>query len=451
MSVDRKHIFFIGIGGIGMSALARYLHTLGLRVSGYDRTRTQLTIDLEKTGISILYEDDPGLIPEAYKKSSVQVVYTPAVKPEENRILSFYMQGGYVVRKRAKMLAEVVRDTLSLAVAGTHGKTTTSALLAHILIENDYSVSAFLGGIVEGYGSNALLYGERYSVVEADEYDRSFLHLHPYAAVITSMDADHLDIYGQASELEKAFIEFASQVSGVLVHHKSLALGGITYAVGEEADYHAENIKVQNGHYTVDIHTPEEVLAGLRLPLPGRHNIANALGAFALAEKVGLKARDIISALQTFKGIQRRFSIRYQSDKHVIIDDYAHHPTELAALLETVKEMYPLRGVMMVFQPHTYTRTRDYKEDFIRVLAQFDLPLLLPIYAAREKALEGVTSEALAREIRKLNPGARCIAPENITEEWKKSGKEVLLLTGAGDIGAMVAGVVEEIRKEEER
>lgn len=448
MSITETHIFFIGAGGIGMSALARYLNARGKIVAGYDKEKTELTEKLNSEGISIQYNDDPEQVPQEFKDPGVLVVYTPAVKRAENRLLDYYFRSGNRVVKRAELLATISNSARSIAIAGTHGKTTTSALLAHIMVENGLRVTAFLGGIVRGYESNLIDRGDEYVVVEADEYDRSFLHLYPERAVVTSMDADHLDIYGTEEELHRAFVRFSSQVSGTLIYRSDLPLSGTDFAVEAPAAYSAQNIRVAGGTYTADFHTPAGVVHGVQIPLPGRHNVANALAAFALCSSLGMEPGDIAGAMRTFGGIYRRFNVYEGKNGKVIIDDYAHHPSELSALYGTVRELYPDEQLLIVFQPHTYTRTRDYWDGFVETLSKFDVPVLLPVYAAREHPLEGINSPHLAEGISKRNPQAVFVTKEHLFPLLERAEQRVILMVGAGDIGQLVPEI---IRKNKEK
>jgi UDP-N-acetylmuramate--alanine ligase len=445
---DIKNIYFVGVGGIGMSALARYVKLLGKSVFGYDKTPTKLTNDLIQEGIDITFTDattevDLSLI----NPQNTLVIYTPAI-PSSNSILHYFTSEGYNVMKRAKLLGEVTKNTLCLAVAGTHGKTTTSAILGHLLAECNMPVTAFLGGIAENYNSNFISKGTEITVVEADEFDRSFLQLSPDIACITSMDADHLDVYGNTSSLESSFIEFAQLVPKKenLFYKKGLPLDGQSVAVDETADFQAQNISIVNGSYVFDLKTPNELIKGLRFSLPGHHNLHNAITALGMAISAGTPTPCLPKALSSFKGVQRRFSYKIKRDDLVLIDDYAHHPTELNALFQAVSEMYPSEEKLIVFQPHLFSRTQDFVDDFASSLAQFDEVLLLDIYPAREVPINGVTSHWLCDKI--STKRKKVISKEMLSEAVQKSVCKVKLLVGAGDIGAEVERITKYVQDE---
>jgi len=431
-------VFFIGIGGIGMSALARYMHLLGKKVAGYDKVNSPITRELEKQGIGVIYTDSLEAVSSDFKTNSTLVVYTPAIIIEDNKLLSYFNQTENILVKRAKLLGIITKNTISLAVAGTHGKTTTSSILGHILKENSIPATSFLGGIAENYNSNLIVGGYEYSVVEADEFDRSFLELSPNFACITSMDADHLDVYNTKENLLEAFVEFSKKTSEKLIVKKGLPIKGTTYAVEEEADYRAHNVRINEGAFVFDVSTPEASLNNVKIHLPGRYNIENTLAALAMADSIGVSLNGVVRALETYKGVHRRFSFRMKTEDLVLIDDYAHHPTEIEAVYKAVRELYPNEEIVVVFQPHTFTRTRDFEMDFVKVLAQFDQVYLLPIYAAREHPIEGVSSNELVIKIRKLNPNVEIIREIELVSVLHESHKKVILMLGAGDIGLMV-------------
>jgi UDP-N-acetylmuramate--alanine ligase len=436
-----ENFYFVGIGGIGMSALARYVALLGKSVYGYDKTATTLTAELVEEGIDITFTDAVSELDIAnLTVENTLVVYTPAI-PGSNKILSFFTSEGYTVMKRARLLGEVTRDTLCLAVAGTHGKTTTSAILGHLLAECNMPVTAFLGGIAENYNSNFVSRGTEITVVEADEFDRSFLQLRPDLACITTMDADHLDIYGEASVLEKSFKEFANLIPKKenLFLKKGLPLEGMTVAVDEPANFQALNIKIEDGAYVFDLKTPNQVIEGLRFSLPGHHNLHNAIIALGMAISAGTPTPCLPKALFSFKGVQRRFSYKIRRDDLVLIDDYAHHPTELNALYQAVSEMYPNDKKSIVFQPHLFSRTRDFGKGFAESLSLFDEVLLLDIYPAREEPIPGITSEWLYGQIDLSNK--KLISKEEMSKYVANSSCRIRLLVGAGDIGAEVENV----------
>ncbi|GAA4277171.1 UDP-N-acetylmuramate--L-alanine ligase [Aquimarina mytili] len=431
-----KNIYFIGIGGIGMSALARYFKFLGKNVAGYDKTPTQITSSLSEMGIAIHFDDDVKAIPKPFlNKEETLVVFTPAI-PNDHKELKYVKEHGFNLKKRAEVLGVITRDVYTLAVAGTHGKTTTTAILAHLLKESGAKVTAFLGGISENYNSNLVLEGNEVVVVEADEFDRSFLQLYPDIAAITSMDADHLDIYEKANALEDSFIEFSSKVKDHLLVCNGLPLSGITFGIEDDSDYCAQNIRIHNGTYIFDLKTPEQLIKDLHLNLPGKHNLLNAITAFAIARLYGSPTGSLAKALFTFKGVQRRFSYQVKTDDLVYVDDYAHHPTEINALHQAVREMHPDKKVLAVFQPHLYSRTRDFASDFAKSLSQFDHLLLLDIYPARELPIEGISSRWLLEMVE--NENKKLITKDSLVEEIIDSDAQVVLTIGAGDIGEEV-------------
>jgi UDP-N-acetylmuramate--alanine ligase len=440
MNLDKIHtIYFVGIGGIGMSALARYFAVNGKKVAGFDLVQTDITNSLSQLGVDIHYQDSIDLIPSDFKDSQkTLVVYTPAI-PKEHSELHYFNQYNFKVLKRSEVLGEITKNSFCLAVAGTHGKTTTSTILGHILKEAQVNATSFLGGISENYKSNLILGGDKISVVEADEFDRSFLKLSPNIACITSMDADHLDIYGKADALEDSFKEFAAKVSGKLIVHKGLPLDGLTYSVDEKADYYADNIKIINGVYIFDVKTPTEIITNVEFNLPGKHNVLNAVAALAMANNYGVSLQVIAKALLSFKGVQRRFSYRIKTENLVLIDDYAHHPTEIKAVANSVKEMYPDQKTLAVFQPHLFSRTKDFADDFAQSLNLFDEVILLDVYPAREKPIKGITSQWLLGKIKNTNK--KLSSKEDLLREMKNSKATVKIMIGAGDIGQLVAKI----------
>lgn len=439
-----KNVYFIGIGGIGMSALARYFKNIGKTVSGYDKTPTTLTNELILEGIQIHFEDDTNAIPSDYIVENTLVIVTPAV-PVSHSEWNYFIEKGYVIKKRAEVLGIITKDTFCFAVAGTHGKTTTSSILGHILYQSGLDVTAFLGGIVENYQSNLIGNGKTITVVEADEFDRSFLHLHPDIACVTSMDADHLDIYGDVSAIEESFREFASKVedkSKIFVP-KGLNLEGLTIAINENANYSVQNIRIEESAYVFNIKTPSKIIENIAFGLPGHHNLMNALMAFAMAYTYGIEANTIKEALASFKGVQRRFSYQIKTKKLVYIDDYAHHPTEINAVHQAVRELYPNQKVLAVFQPHLFSRTKDFADDFAKSLSAFDELILLDIYPARELPIEGITSSWLLSKI--ANNHKKLISKEDLISALLKSEATVIVTIGAGDIGELVPKIKQEL------
>ncbi|KQC29825.1 UDP-N-acetylmuramate--L-alanine ligase [Flagellimonas eckloniae] len=442
---DIHNVFFIGIGGIGMSALARYFKYINKNVVGYDKTRTSITDELVNHGIAVHFEDEISQIPEAFKqKDNTLVVYTPAV-PSSHSQLQFFNDAGFEIKKRSEVLGIITRDTFCFAVAGTHGKTTTSCILAHLLKEVNTPFTAFLGGISEDFNSNFVLEGTEYSVVEADEFDWSFLQLSPNIACITSMDADHLDIYGTSEELQQSFYDFTQKIkpSGMLFIRNGLPLKGITYGIEDESDYCIENILIEHGTYIFDLKTPTEILKQVRFNKPGRHNLLNGLAAFAMAVQAGSPPYRLAKALGTFKGVQRRFSYQIKDSDFVFIDDYAHHPTEISAVYNAIKEMHPNEEITAVFQPHLFSRTKDFADDFANNLSKFDMILLLEIYPAREEPIEGITSAWLLNKID--NPRKKLVSKSNLINEVRDCKSGVLVTMGAGDIGLEVPKIKREL------
>ncbi|TDP58236.1 UDP-N-acetylmuramate--L-alanine ligase [Flavobacterium dankookense] len=438
MNLNQIHnVYFIGIGGIGMSALARYFQNIGKNVSGYDKTPTMLTDELIAGGMQIHFEDNINLIPQEYYIENTLVIVTPAV-PVSHSEWNFFLERNYNIKKRAEVLGLITKDTFCFAVAGTHGKTTTSSILGHILFESGADVTAFLGGIVENYHSNLIGKGKTISVVEADEFDRSFLHLHPDIACVTSMDADHLDIYGDKSAIEDSFREFADKVSDKtkLFVPKGLPLEGLTVGINNGATYTAKNIRVENSSYVFDVETPSETIKNIAFGLPGHHNLMNALMALAMAKTFGTPTSDIANALASFKGVQRRFSYQIKSENLVYIDDYAHHPTEINAVHQAVRELYPNQKVLAIFQPHLFSRTKDFADDFAKSLSQFDELLLMDIYPARELPMEGITSEWLLSKVK--NDTKKLVAKSDLISSILESDAKIIVTIGAGDIGELV-------------
>lgn len=437
MNLNQIHnVYFIGIGGIGMSALARYFQYIGKNVVGYDKTPTQLTEELQAIGLEVHFEDNISLIPTDFYIENTLVIVTPAV-PVSHSEWNYFIERGYNIKKRAEVLGIITKDTYCFAVAGTHGKTTTSSILGHVLYESGVDVTAFLGGIVENYNSNLIGSGKTVTVVEADEFDRSFLHLYPNISCITSMDADHLDIYGDAASIEESFREFAAKTSSENLYViKGLPLQGNTIGVNTDADFSAQNIRIENGFYVFDIKTPIEVVQNVKFGLPGHHNLTNSLLAFAMAKSYGVSNEKITAALSSFKGIRRRFSFQIREEKLVYIDDYAHHPTEINAVHQAVRELYPGKKIIAAFQPHLFSRTKDFIDDFAVSLSQFDEILLLDIYPARELPMEGVNSTWLLNKIK--NPNKKLVSKVELFTTFKNSDANVFITIGAGDIGEMV-------------
>jgi len=446
VNLNKVHnIYFIGIGGIGMSALARYFVADNKKVNGYDRTSTVITDSLSDLGVDIHFEDNVECIDATFlNPEQTLVVYTPAI-PKTHSELQYFQNNNFNVLKRSEVLGLITQDTFCLAVAGTHGKTTTTSILGHLLKECNVEMTAFLGGISENYNSNLIQNGFKVSVVEADEFDRSFLTLSPDYACITSMDADHLDIYGEKEELVNSFKDFAKKLkpNGKLFVKKGLPINGITYAIEEDADYVARNIRIENGAYIFDVKTPKEIIKNVLLDLPGRHNMSNALIALAMAVEFGCAPYSLASALKTYKGVKRRFTYQIKTAEFIFIDDYAHHPEEINAVFQAVKELYPEKEIMVIFQPHLYSRTLDFADEFAKSLSQFDVVRLLDIYPARELPISGVNSKWLLDKIN--NPNKKLITKSEIVSEIQNSNSTVVLTLGAGDIGEEVKQIKEKL------
>ena len=441
------NVYFIGIGGIGMSALARYFNANGKVVAGYDRTSTDITEMLEKEGIKVHFTDEVEAIPASFKNTTTTlVVYTPAI-PKDHKEMTFFQENGYQVVKRSEVLGFITKNSFCLALAGTHGKTTTSSILAHIMVESGASVSAFLGGIAENFNSNLVLKGSEYTVVEADEFDRSFLRLSPNIACITSMDADHLDIYGDEQHLIEGFHEFAGKIKpgGSLIVRNGLNIAGETYGLEDNSDYSFQNIHIVDGIYHFDFKYIGGIYKDITFMKPGRHNLLNALAAVAMAVKAGIAPEKLLPHLATFKGVKRRFSYIIKEKDFVFIDDYAHHPSEINALYQAVTEMYPNTPKTIVFQPHLFTRTRDFMNDFAKSLSQFDEVILLDIYPARELPIEGITSQVLLEKI--TTSKKTLVSKTELIPLLLKKRPQLLLAVGAGDIGAEVAHIKEVMKK----
>jgi UDP-N-acetylmuramate--alanine ligase len=440
-----KKVYFIGIGGIGMSALARYFKFHGKEVSGYDKTATPLTRQLENEGIPVHYEEDPNRVPA----DADLVVYTPAV-PAGHKELAYYRQHGHTLMKRSEVLGLITRSSFNICVAGTHGKTTISTMIAHILRHTGYGCNAFLGGIAVNYNSNYWSDERNVCVVEADEYDRSFLRLSPDIAVITAMDADHLDIYGTEAEVQKAFIDFSGclKPGGLLLSKEGLDKGAelkgdhhLTYGLAAAADFFASEIRIDQGDYLFRMQSSDWSIDKVVLPMGGRHNVENAVAAIAIAHRLGIPGDKIVEAVAAFRGVKRRFEYIVKQPNRVYIDDYAHHPEELRALISGAKELYPGMKCTIVFQPHLFTRTRDFADGFAKSLDKADEVFLLPIYPARELPIEGVSNELIAGKMSKamLTLADKKEVLEIIKDRTRDRDQAQLLITaGAGDIDLLI-------------
>ena len=451
MATKYKNAYFIGIGGIGMSAIARYFKFKGLNVAGYDKTESELTDTLQKEGIDVHYVDNVDFIPKDIENTLV--VYTPAI-PHDLKELNYVMDNGYNVFKRSKVLGEIIDGERCLAVSGTHGKTTTSTLTAHILDESGEGCSAFLGGISKNYDTNLLMSHTPTVVVEADEFDRSFLQLHPEIAVITAMDADHLDIYGDLEHVHEAFKAFASQVSGTVIAKLGLDITSkdtnakiLRYHYNDpKADFYARNPQPDKlGYFSFDIVWPGGVIEGVKCGTPGWVNVENSVAAAAICLTYGLKPEAIKHAIGTFQGVKRRLDIHVNTEKISYIDDYAHHPKELSTAISSMRDIFPGRKLTAIFQPHLYTRTRDFADDFAAALSKVDKLILLDIYPAREEPIPGVTSEIIFDKV--TAPEKVMLHKEELMGYLEKEPVDVLITFGAGNIADFIAPITELLEK----
>jgi len=441
---DFDRAYFLGIGGIGMSALARYFKQLGWDVAGYDKTETALTLQLQEEGIDVHYTDLDASIPELYQdKNRTIVIITPAVPVKLGELL-YFQHNDFTIQKRSEVLGMITRTSMGIGVAGTHGKTTTSTMLAHILNESELKCTAFLGGISTNFKSNLLISSTSdFTVIEADEFDRSFLRLKPFASIITSTDPDHLDIYGDADHFKEGFELYAGLTSknGVLVQRYGLDLASnaknVTYGINEsKADYFGENVRAEDGKFLMDVHTPTGIWKSVEIGIPGIHNAENALACIALCTFLHLEETEIRHGLRTFLGVKRRFEYQVKSQNLTYIDDYAHHPTEIQAFLSSVKMMYPNQKITGVFQPHLFSRTRDFFDGFAKELSALDEVILLPIYPAREEPIDGITSDALLEKITSSHKS--CLLPQDVIELLSQQTEGVFVTIGAGDIDRIV-------------
>ena len=451
MATKYKNAYFIGIGGIGMSAIARYFKFKGLNVAGYDKTESELTDTLQKEGIDVHYVDNVDFIPKDIENTLV--VYTPAI-PHDLKELKYVMDNGYNVFKRSKVLGEITDGERCLAVSGTHGKTTTSTLTAHILDESGEGCSAFLGGISKNYDTNLLMSHTPTVVVEADEFDRSFLQLHPEIAVITAMDADHLDIYGDLEHVHEAFKAFASQVSGTVIAKLGLDITSkdtnakiLRYHYNDpKADFYARNPQPDKlGYFSFDIFWPGGVIEGVKCGTPGWVNVENSVAAAAICLTYGLKPEAIKHAIGTFQGVKRRLDIHVNTEKISYIDDYAHHPKELSTAISSMRDIFPGRKLTAIFQPHLYTRTKDFADDFAAALSKVDKLILLDIYPAREEPIPGVTSEIIFDKV--TAPEKVMLHKEELMGYLEKEPVDVLITFGAGNIADFIAPITELLEK----
>src|SRR5690554_2301037 len=452
-----KNVYFLGIGGIGMSALARYFKNLGRNVAGYDRTHTKLTEALQLEGIEVYYDDDIRNSPSRWDPAETLAVFTPAL-PYEHKQLTWFREKTSGLVKRAKVLGMICNEKDCIAVAGTHGKTTVSTMTAVILKDTKQGCGAFLGGISKNIGSNLLLppYGSSWIVAEADEFDRSFLHIEPYLALVTSLDADHLDIYGNKAKIEESFEKFISQIkpSGKLVVKKGVDLDisktkaeVFTYSLKDQADFTTLNLKLreEDGFYSFDLKTPDGIISNCVLQYPGLVNVENSVAAAALAFLSGTPADDIKAGIEKYQGVVRRFDVKFRGGNKIYIDDYAHHPAELEAFITSVKALYPTRKITGIFQPHLYSRTRDFLDGFAASLDLLDEAILLPLYPAREEPIPGVSSELIYN---KMNCQRKFLAgKKEVPGLLKELAAEVVLTMGAGDIDGIGESIVDVLKE----
>ncbi len=448
---DIKAVYFVGAGGIGMSAIARYFIHRGLVVAGYDKTPSDLTRQLEKEGMLIHYEERVDMIPEACKQpASCLVIYTPAI-PAEHQELQYFRENGFEIQKRAQVLGTLTRQHKGLCVAGTHGKTTTSTMCAHIMHQSHLDCNAFLGGISKNYGTNYILSDSDYVVIEADEFDRSFHWLRPWMSVITATDPDHLDIYGTKEAYLESFRHYTEliQPGGALIIHRDLEMQehlqeGVRrydYAL-HEGDFHAENIRIEDGEISFDFISPIECVKGIELGQPVPINVENGIAAMAMAQLAGCTAEELREGMKTFGGVDRRFDFKLKNDHIVFLSDYAHHPQEIYQSAKSIRELYRHRKITAIFQPHLYTRTRDFYKDFADALSQLDEVILTEIYPARELPIEGVTSELIYNNLR---PGIekQIIRKDDVLDLVRSRDFDVLIVLGAGDLDNQVPQITE--------
>ena len=438
-----KHIYFLGIGGIGMSSLALYVLNENKVVGGYDKVKSEITDTLISQGATINFNDEFKIIPKSFlDKENTLIVYTPAI-PLSNKQFVFFKKSGFTIMKRSELLGEISKDKFCIAIAGTHGKTTTSSILSHILFDNNLNFTSFVGGISENYNTNLIQNGNEIILVEADEFDRSFLTLNPNIACVTSIDADHLDIYENEVELKKPFNQFKNNIKkdGVLFVNDQISMNGLTYGFDLKSDYFISNYRVDNQVAHFDINFKKSIIS-IRFQMQGKHNALNALVAFAIGNFLGINNENIKKSLSTFKGVKRRFSYVLKSPR-IIIDDYAHHPTEIDAVQKSVKEMYPGKKITAVFQPHLYTRTRDFMDQFAEILSEFDEIILTDIYPAREQPIKNINSQALLKKIK--NNRKLISKKSNLSSCLKNSKSDVFVIMGAGDISDEVQLIKEKI------
>ena len=428
---SNKKYFFIGIGGIGMSSIARYFLNLGNEVMGYDRAESEILEKLSKDGVKVLDKIDINLLSEDFKSNDVIVIYTAAIS-KENPYLNYFVNNKNKIYKRSEILGEITEKTFCISIAGTHGKTTTTAILTHLFYKCEENFQSFVGGILNGYDTNFISTGTKYSIVEADEYDRSFLQLKPNIGIITSIEKDHLDIYGDFKSLKESFHLFANKVSDKIFYSDEIeGLEGLSYSINLETDYYAKNISLKDNGYKFDLITPSNEFINVEFNQIGGHNLLNALGAFSVADYLGLDENKLIDALADFKGVNRRMDV-FRVGNKIVIDDYAHHPSEINAVLNSIKDKYNNLEVGVIFQPHLFSRTKDLLDDFAKVLSKFDEVYLLDIYPAREKPIDGVSSDVLLDKI--ICDKKSILKIESINEKIESIECDIIAVLGAGNV-----------------
>ncbi|WP_185874060.1 UDP-N-acetylmuramate--L-alanine ligase [Blattabacterium cuenoti] len=442
-------LYFIGIGGIGMSSLAIYFHSMGKKVYGYDRYRTLLTYKLEQKGIFIHYHDNINLLPKWIHSTKCLIIYTPAIQTENNKQWNFIKKYGKNIKKRSQVLGLITKNKICIAIGGTHGKTTTCTLLGHILYSTGKKFTAFLGGISENYQSNIILNGTDFFLVEADEFDQSFLYLSPNIACITSLDQDHIDTYPKKETLIQAYVKFSHKIKNpykkiFLCKEESFPYNiknAIYYSIGKNVDkdnYYSNHLTIKEDQWYFDFHTPKETWKSLPLPIPGKHNLKNVTAALAISDYLKINHEDIRKSLFLFKGIKRRYSIHYKSKKKIYIDDYAHHPTEINALISTLRKCYPYKKILGIFQPHLFSRTKFFEKNFAKSLEKLDLLILLDIYPARELPIDGISSHYLLDKIKMNYQNKEVSTIEKVLEKIEKKKFDIILTIGAGNIDSLI-------------
>lgn len=440
---SNKKYFFIGIGGIGMSSIARYYNNLGNKIMGYDRVKSDILEMLSKEGIKVFNNTDISLIPDNFRSQDVIVIYTSAIS-QNNLYLKYFISNNNKIFKRSEILGKITENTFCIAVAGTHGKTTTSAILTHLFYKCEESFQSFVGGILKGYETNFISTGSKYSIVEADEYDRSFLQLKPQIGMITSIEKDHLDIYGDFKSLKETFNLFTNNISGTIFYSSEIeGLEGLSYSINSKTDYYARNISVEKNGYRFDLIAPNNEYINIEFNQIGSHNLLNAVGAFSIAHYLGLDENKLIEALADFKGVNRRMDV-FRLGNKIVIDDYAHHPSEIKACYHALKRLFPMGKIVAAFQPHLFSRTQDFADDFAKELSQFDEVVLLDIYPARELPIEGVTSDWLSSKMTTVVHRAQL---NNCVEMLTNIEAQVYVTIGAGSIGTKVKEITNKLKE----